>query len=382
MTAMQGILGQSKAIAILQSALASDRTHHAWIFHGSEGVGKFTTAIAFARMLLCHDPQTDLAGQREACGFCESCKLIDQPQAAHPDLHVIQKELAAQSSVAPIRARKLLSIPVDLIREFIIGGETIDGKFHDAAASKSPALRHGKVFIIDEAHLLAPVGQNALLKTLEEPPPNTYFILVTHQLDQLLITIRSRCQAVSFASLPDEIINDWLAKNELNLTDRETQWFIHFCNGSLGLAEMTRKYELVQWARDILPGVMDMTRGKAVPMLGGDCANKIDTLAKNWVDTHQGASKESANKMAANLMFHLLAQYARSRMQHVAETAPIDDPVTNEQQLGPWLCLIDSLTIAQQVLGSNVNLTLVMDHLFSHWQQTMMTQCFEPMRWQ
>lgn len=379
---MQGILGQSKAITILQSALASDRTHHAWIFHGSEGVGKFTTAMVFARMLLCHDPQTDLAGQREACGFCESCKHIDQPDAAHPDLHVLQKEMAAQSSVATVRSRKLLSIPVDLIREHVIGGETTDGKFHDAATSKSPVLQHGKVFILDEAHLLATVGQNALLKTLEEPTPNTYFILVTHQLDQLLVTIRSRCQAVSFAALPDEVIKGWLADNELNLTERETQWFIHFCNGSLGLAEMTRKYELVQWARDILPGIVDITLGKAVPMLGGDCAAMIDTLAKDWVDSHTGASKEAANKMAANLMFHLLGQYARSRMQHLAQTAQPNDPVTNEQQLGPWLCLIDSLTIAQQALNANVNLTLVMDHLFSHWQQSMMTQCYEPLRWQ
>jgi DNA polymerase-3 subunit delta' len=289
--------------------------------------------------------------------------------------------MAAQSSVAAIRNRKLLSIPVDLLREFVIGGETTDGKFHDAAASKSPSLRNGKVFIIDEAHLLAPVGQNALLKTLEEPPANTYFILVTHQLDQLLITIRSRCQAVSFAALPDEVINRWLANNELELTDRETQWFIHFCNGSLGLAEMCKRYELVTWARDILPGVMDITRGKAAPMLGSICGEKIDTLAKAWVDSHNGASKEAANKMAAHLMFHLLGQYARSRMQHIAESAPVDDPVTNEQQLGPWLCLIDSLTIAQQALNSNVNLTLVMDHLFSHWQQAIASQCFEPLSW-
>lgn len=378
---MQGILGQPKATAILQSVLSSGRTHHAWIFHGSQGVGKCTTAMAFARLLLCHDPQTDLAGQREACGSCESCRLIDQPEATHPDLHVIRKELAAQSSLRTVRSRKLLSIPLDLLREFVIGGEANDGKFFDSAASKSPALRHGKVFIIDEAHLLASVGQNALLKTLEEPPPNTYFILVTHQLDQLLITIRSRCQAVSFAALPNEIISQWLADNELDLTERETQWFIHFCNGSLGLAEMTRDYELVQWARDILPGVMDITRGKAAPALGSICGGKIDTLAKTWVEQHAGASKEAANKMAAHLMFHLLGQYARSRMQHIAESAAAAEPVTNEQQLGPWLTLIDSLTTAQKVLQCNVNLTLVMDHLFSHWQQTLATQCFEPVSW-
>lgn len=378
---MQGILGQPKATAILQSALSSDRTHHAWIFHGSEGVGKFTTAMAFARVLLCHEPQIDLAGQREACGFCESCKLIDQPDAAHPDLHVLRKEMAVQSSVKTVRDRKLMTIPIDLLREFVIGGQTTDNKFHDGATSKSPALRHGKIFIIDEAHLLAREGQNAMLKTLEEPPANTYFILVTHQLDQLLITIRSRCQAVSFGSLPDDVISRWLAKNELALSERETQWFVHFCNGSLGLAEMCLKYELVQWARDILPGVMDLSRGKAAPMLGSDCGDKVDTLAKAWVDSHAGASKEAANKMAAHLMFHLLGQYARSRMQHIAENAQPDDPITNEQQLGPWLCLIDGLTLAQQTLNSNVNLTLVMDHLFAKWQMAISTQCYEPLGW-
>lgn len=378
---MEGILGQSKAVSILHAALSSGRTHHAWIFHGSEGVGKFTTAMAFAKMLLCHDLQTDLSGKQAACGFCESCKLLDHPDAAHPDIHVIQKELAVNSSIASVRNRKLLSIPIDLLREFVIGGQTSDGKFHDSVTSKSPALRHNKVFIIDEAHLLAPVGQNALLKTLEEPPPNTYFIVVTHQLDQLLMTIKSRCQAVSFAALPDDVIKQWLANSQLQLSDRETQWFIHFCNGSLGLAEMTKTFELVHWAKNILPGVMNIATGKASPMLGTTMGENIDSLAKTWVETHKGSSKEAANKMAAHLMFHLLGQYARSRMQHIAEQAPIDDPVTNEQQLGPWLSLIDSLTIAQQAMRSNVNLTMVMDHLVSHWQQAIHSQCFEPLTW-
>jgi len=379
---MHDILGQSNAVTILQSALISGRTHHAWIFHGAEGVGKFTTAKAFARVLLCHAPQTDLAGQREACGNCDSCQLFSHPDAAHPDLHIVQKELAVNSSVAQIRKRKLLSIPIDLLREFVIGGETTDGKFHDAIASKSSALRHSKVFILDEAHLLATVGQNALLKTLEEPPPNTYFILVTHQLDQLLITIRSRCQAVSFGALPDDVIHKWLADSQLSLSERETHWFIHFCNGSLGLAQLCKTYDLVQWARDILPDVVNMSKGNPTPSLGTTMAEKIDSLAKAWVDSHAGASKEAANKKAAHLMFHLLGQYARNRMQQIAEQAHIDDPVTNEQHLGPWLCLIDSLTIAQQVLSSNVNLTLVMDHLASHWQQAINSRCYEPLRWQ
>ena len=73
---MHRIIGQQRALAVLRAQLASGRVHHAQIFHGPSGVGKFTTAAAFAARLLCHDPVTDLRGDTSACGVCASCKLL------------------------------------------------------------------------------------------------------------------------------------------------------------------------------------------------------------------------------------------------------------------------------------------------------------------
>ena len=94
--AMDTILGQTRAIDQLLAALASGRLHHAYIFHGPAGVGKCTTARAFAAVLLCHDPVTDLAGRVAACGACASCRAIEAGK--HPDLPVIVQELALYSA--------------------------------------------------------------------------------------------------------------------------------------------------------------------------------------------------------------------------------------------------------------------------------------------
>ncbi len=387
---MDQIQGQSRAIGMLQAALASERFHHAWLFAGQSGVGKCLTAKAMAKILLCHDAVTDLTGNRVACDQCTSCQLIQREEAIHPDLHIVTKELAAHSTIREMRSRKQMTIPVGLLREFIIGGETSDGKFHDSIAAKSPSMGHGKVFIIDEAHLMAAVGQNSLLKTLEEPPPQTWFILITSSLNKLLPTIQSRCQVVSFASLPDEIIEQWLDAQDPAAEgfvgelpggaaggtggtggvsgvsgggEHERAWFVRFCDGSLGRAHLAVTYGLVQWARDILPRINDLVAGRPAACLGEDIAEKIDAMAKRWVDEHRGSSKEAANKMAAQLMWHLIAQHARTKIRSLAQGANPADPMTAEAALYPWLGVIDCLTEAQQVLGSNVNLGLVADHL-------------------
>ena len=246
---MDRILGQPAALDALRNQLSTERVHHAQIFHGPAGVGKFTTAVAFARELLCHNPVTDLHGNASACDQCGSCKLFRQikeaeqsgdPTAtlssAHPDLHIITKELALFSDDAQERSRKLTTIPVGVIREHLLG-----------PASHSPQLNHGKVFIVDEAELLNPTGQNALLKTLEEPTPGTYLILVTSSEHRLLPTIRSRCQRVAFGPLDDSAVSRWLAEHHADLDEPTAKWIVGFAQGSLGRASLAVRFELVQW---------------------------------------------------------------------------------------------------------------------------------------
>ena len=357
MVRMQDILGQSKTIRVLQSALTSGRGHHAYVFHGPTGVGKFTTAWAFARTLLCHDAQPDLAGHVSACGSCRSCRLLDTPPgtaAAHPDLHVVTKELARYSDDPQVRQRKLRSIPIEVVRKELL-----------APVSLLPQLGSNKVFVVDEAELLGDAAQNALLKALEEPPPGTYLILVTASEDKLLATIRSRCHAVAFAPLPNQIVEQWLARTKPDLDEPQRTWLVGFADGSLGQAELAIEYDLFDWARVILPAMDQMARGKYPCELGSYMAQGIDEFAKQWVDRHDGASKDAANHQAAKLAWRIIGQHARARIADAATRCDPSDPVAAERMLGGWLGVLDAVRSAESDLAANVRIGLVTDHAVS-----------------
>lgn len=363
---MDRILGQSAALDALRNQLLTERVHHAQIFHGPAGVGKFTTAIAFARELLCQDPVTDLHGNRSACDVCASCKLFktlneaeesDDPTAtlssAHPDLHIITKELALFSDDAQERSRKLTSIPVGVIREHLLG-----------PASLAPALNHGKVFIVDEAELLNPTGQNALLKTLEEPTDGTYLILVTSSEHRLLPTIRSRCQRVAFGPLDDTAVARWLSEHHPDLDEPTAKWVVGFAQGSLGRAALAVRFDLVEWGTAVLSPMQRLAKsGRPEPQLGASIAECVDGFAAAWVSAHKNASKEAANRRAAALMGSMVSNFARRRMATIAEQCDPDAPSNSEQALTPWLGVIAAVSEFESQLNSNVNLKLCCEGL-------------------
>ena len=385
---MDRISGQKKAIDVLSAALASGKLHHAYIFHGPLGVGKYSTAIAFAKVVLCHNPMTNLTGQLAACGHCESCGLFrtideatfegavekDLPKgeeadeaglkSPHPDLHIVVKELARYSDNAQIRNRKLTTIPVEVIQENVI-----DPVYH------APAMKHGKVFVIDEAELMNQFGQNAILKTLEEPPAGTVLILITSSEDRLLPTIRSRCQRIVFTPLDDNVVRRWLEDHRTEdmrgLDDGIRSWLISFAAGSLGRAVMVLDYQLTEWAQAILPLIEGIARGQATGELGGMMAKRIDEFAKAWVDSHKGASKEAANKMAAKLMWGMVAEHARAKVRHLSGAITAGDLAGGDATLEPWLGVIDSITEAEEYYASNVKIDLVCDHLVMKMTQSI-----------
>ncbi len=378
---MQHVLGQPRALEVLQAGLASGRVHHAFIFHGPAGVGKFTAARALAQVLLCQAPTTTLTGAIEACGACASCRLIGAGPAAageagggtadaddeaalasaHPELHIITKELARYSDERTVRERKLTQIPVDVLRTALL--EPVYRQ------SRMPGRLASKVFVVDEAELLNPTGQNLLLKTLEEPPEGTVIVLVTASEDRLLPTIRSRCQRVGFVPLSDGIVREWLRGGAAAgaLAPDELAWVVEFAQGSLGRAELAIRYGLTEWARWVLPDLDRLAKTGATRdgSLGADMAERIDAFAVAWVDSHDGASKEAANKLASGLMWSAIATHARKRMLELSAGLDPADPVAAEAALGPWLGVIAALEDAQRRLASNVNLSLVCDHLAS-----------------
>jgi DNA polymerase-3 subunit delta' len=153
----------------LASALAAGEIAHAWLLAGPRGAGKHSVAFALGAALLCETaPGT-------GCGECSGCARAARNR--HPDLHHIQPEG--------------LIIPVDVIREAVI-----------PEASRSPFEASYKVFLIDDADRMNDPAQNALLKTLEEPQPDTVFVLISDHEEEVLETIRSRCRVVRLEPVP------------------------------------------------------------------------------------------------------------------------------------------------------------------------------------
>jgi len=177
------IRGQSRAIEILRTAIETERVHHAYLFTGPPRAGKFTTARAFAAALNCE------AKEPLGCGTCGPCTRIDGD--IHPDVIELRRKGAAQM------------IPIDAIRAQVIPALALPP--HEASA---------RVFLVEEATSLAGPAANALLKSLEEPPPRTHFVLCTQAPEKLLPTIRSRCQRVAFAGLPLELTGEILGEDE------------------------------------------------------------------------------------------------------------------------------------------------------------------------
>ncbi len=166
------VVGQEHVVRTLSNAIERDRVHHAYLFVGSRGTGKTSMAKILAKSLNCVDGPTVTP-----CGKCESCVAI----AAGGSMDVIEMDAASNRSVDDIRE----------LRERV---------------SYAPSGGHWKVYILDEAHMLTREAWNAFLKTLEEPPPNTVFVLATTEAHKVMPTIVDRCQRFDFARpSPEEI---------------------------------------------------------------------------------------------------------------------------------------------------------------------------------
>jgi len=169
------VVGQEVVTRTLRNAIASKRIAHAFVFAGSRGCGKTTTARILARALNCEKGPTP-----DPCGVCDACVEIAQGR----DLDVLEIDAASHTGV-------------DNIREVVIAGLAFP-----------PARDRYKVFIIDEVHQLSSASFNALLKSIEEPPPHAVFMMATTELHKIPDTILSRSQVFEFRTIsPKDITN-------------------------------------------------------------------------------------------------------------------------------------------------------------------------------
>ncbi len=215
---LAGVRGQPAVVAALNRALAAGRPHHAYLFDGPEGVGKATTARALMAALNCQAPprsdgageDADVAAAGAACGVCESCSKLRS--GSHPDFIVMDMTLAGLADEVERLLRRLQFPPFE---------------------------SRAQLILIDPADALtAPTAQtaaNRLLKTLEEPRAQTHFVLVTTAATALLSTIRSRCQRLRFAPLPDDVVHSELVAT-FGVAPELAGSVIQLAQGSLGRA--------------------------------------------------------------------------------------------------------------------------------------------------
>lgn len=166
------LAGQEHISRTIQSALASDRISHAYMFSGPRGTGKTSAARLLAKILNCLDLQKDAAGMPDCCRVCHNCQRIEEMNF----MDIIEIDAASNNGVEDIRQ----------MREKV--------KYR-------PAEGKYKIYIIDEVHMLSGSAFNAFLKTLEEPPPNVLFVLATTDPQKVPATIISRCQCFDFHSV-------------------------------------------------------------------------------------------------------------------------------------------------------------------------------------
>ena len=358
MPAAHHILGQQRAVAALGRALASGHLHHAWILHGPQGVGKFRAAMALARIVL--DPQATPASRAalEPPQGTPVARMLDA--GTHPDLHVIRKELAAISESRELRDRKQMNIPLDLLRERMIGGIAGDGRHHESAVFRTAAMGHGKVFIVDEAELLDADAQNAMLKTLEEPPSGTVIVLVTQHEDRLLPTIRSRCQRVAFGPLDAASMREWWERDGPKFAAEDRAFAEAFAEGSPGMAARAADHGIAAWQRELWPLLAQLESGEFTASVGDRMAEIAEEFARGIVDADENASKDAANRQAVRLLARLLGLRVRQSLARAG-----DDPA----ELARWLGASEVLAEFERHVRSNVNLKHAFANLVAQWAE-------------
>src|SRR5512136_961001 len=171
------VIGQEHVTRTLQNALATDRVAHAYLFTGPRGTGKTTTARLLAKAVNCLGD-----GPVKPCGECRICRAVDEGRL----LDMIEIDAASNRGIDEIRD----------LREKV---------------GFRPGEARIKFYIIDEVHMLTDPAFNALLKTLEEPPPHVIFVLATTEPHKIPMTIISRCQRFDFRRIPLAEITRWLA---------------------------------------------------------------------------------------------------------------------------------------------------------------------------
>jgi DNA polymerase-3 subunit delta' len=332
------VVGHRRIIELLARSVSRDSLPPSLIFAGPGGVGKRLTAVALAQRLNCQKPnqvKPDPTGDAaDACGKCAACVRI--ARGVHPDVFVLEPGDSG-------------SIKIEQVREVI-----------DRAGYR-PFEGRRRVVIIDEAHALVPAAQNALLKTLEEPPSSSVFILVTAHPDVLLPTVRSRCPRLNFRPLsPGEIAGVLAARGQ---TEAAARAVAATADGSLGRALEASADDFVE-AREIAGRVL--AHAAAAP----DPRRRIEGAKDLLTNTGAGGASDRAQlavylRAMGSLLRDIALLATRADASRLAnpDLRPRLDRLTTVFQGARGVRAFDAVDEALAALERNAGVKIVADWL-------------------
>jgi DNA polymerase-3 subunit delta' len=311
------IYGHDRQKDILRRALAADRLAHAYLFEGPDGVGKRLMALALVRALFCPEGT--------GCGTCASCRKVDHGN--HPDLYLVEPD-GVSIKIEQVRAlqRELAFRPLEAQR---------------------------KVCLINGAEKLNPAAGNALLKTLEEPSSRALLILLTPLPENVLGTIRSRCQRLPFARIPRPEI-EVLLRERLALDESQGHVLAALSEGSFERALGRDQDFYLEQRRDLLKALTALSRASVIP-----CLDLAKTLAED-----KERLPEVLEMFQAFYRDLLLFQHGSDP----AELVNVDllekiRRVAAREDVPSLLRKLDALNACQRQLARNVNRQLALEVL-------------------
>lgn len=301
------LVGHQRQKEWFDLAVERGRLANTFLFLGPDGVGKRTFARLLAKSLLCHRSPS---GKLEPCGACEDCAQVNA--MTHPDLIEVAKP------------EEKSSIPLELI----IGPEDARrsaGLIHDIGLKPYSGKR--KIAILDDADALAAEGANALLKTLEEPPPDSLLILMSVSLQKQLPTIRSRCQIIRFQPLANDQLAQLIVQQGIAQSPEQALDIARQCDGGLGMA------------RTLADETLSKFRSQLLEILASEQLDFF-SLAKTVGEVTDAAGKESiVRRPRTKLMLKMAADFYRELALQLQGAPPSSDPALQRaigQRMQQW----------------------------------------------
>ena len=330
------VVGHVRLIPLLSRAVAGGTLPPSLLFAGPSGIGKRLTAMAVAQALNCtkNSPLGVPATGFDACGVCPACTRI--ARGIHPDVLIVEPGDTG-------------AIKIDQVRDIV------------DQANYRPFEGRRRVVIIDEADALVPAAQHALLKTLEEPPPSSVFILVTARPEVLLATVRSRCPELRFRPLAAfEIASVMVARGH---SESEARAVAATADGSLGHALQASAGELVD-AREVARRVLAQASTSQDPARRLEGAKEL--LSKTGAGGDRDRKQVSSHLRAmASLLrdVEVLATRADARTLANPDVRPALEQLTETYRGERGVRAFGAVDRALMAVESNVNIKIVADWL-------------------